>query len=110
MRIMMEDGRIHSDVVAKLWQVYSMSLVPSPDSICFNPFVCEKGSDRPLPRAQRRGTVIILGMLALAKRGVVADRVETLVKVGLSNLGKVCLVSAYRVGRKRSDTVHNRRI
>lgn len=48
------------------------------------------GSERPLPRAQRRGGVIILGMLALAKRSVVADRVETLVKVGLGERGKVC--------------------
>ena len=38
---------------------------------------------------QRRGAVIILGMLALAKRSVVADRVETLVKVGLGDRGKV---------------------
>ena len=34
--------------------------------------------------------MIILGMLALAKRSVVADRVETLVKVGLGDRGKVC--------------------
>lgn len=63
MRSMMQDGQVHNDVIMKLWQVYS--------------------SDRPLPKAQRRGTVIILGMLALAKRSVVADRVETLVRVGL---------------------------
>ena len=42
-----------------------------------------------LPRIQRRGAVIILGMLALAKRQVVADRVETLVRVGLGDRGKV---------------------
>lgn len=47
------------------------------------------GSERPLPRAQRRGGVIILGMLALAKRSVAADRVETLVKIGLGKLGRV---------------------
>lgn len=47
------------------------------------------GSERPLPKAQRRGAVIILGMLALARRSVVADRVETLVKIGLGSLGKV---------------------
>ena len=52
------------------------------------------GSERPLPKAQRRGAVIILGMLALAKRTVVADRVETLVKIGLGNLGKVRLYLA----------------
>lgn len=48
-----------------------------------------QGSERPLPKMQRRGAVIILGMLALARRGVVADRVEVLVKIGLGNLGKV---------------------
>ncbi|EJF55739.1 hypothetical protein DICSQDRAFT_184215 [Dichomitus squalens LYAD-421 SS1] len=68
MRQYMDDNFIPDEVVAKLWQVYS--------------------SDRPLPRAQRRGAVIILGMLALAKRQVVADRVETLVKVGLGERGK----------------------
>ncbi|KAK7694121.1 hypothetical protein QCA50_003697 [Cerrena zonata] len=68
MRIMMEDGQVHLDVIGKLWQVYS--------------------SERPLPRAQRRGAIIILGMLALAKRSVVSERVEVLVKIGLGNLGK----------------------
>ncbi|KAH9858536.1 non-SMC mitotic condensation complex subunit 1-domain-containing protein [Lenzites betulinus] len=74
MRQLMEENHINEDVVAKLWQVYS--------------------SSRPLPRAQRRGAVIILGMLALAKRNVVADRVETLVKVGLGDLGKADLTLA----------------
>ncbi|CCM04752.1 uncharacterized protein FIBRA_06942 [Fibroporia radiculosa] len=74
MRSMMEDGQIHNDVINKLWQVYS--------------------SERPLPKAQRRGAIIILGMLALARRSVVADRVETLVKVGLGSLGKADLTLA----------------
>ncbi|KAH9887887.1 non-SMC mitotic condensation complex subunit 1-domain-containing protein [Cubamyces lactineus] len=74
MRQLMEEGHIHEDVVNKLWQVYS--------------------SERPLPRMQRRGAVIILGMLALAKRSVVADRVETLVKVGLGDRGKTDLTLA----------------
>ncbi|KAI0816821.1 non-SMC mitotic condensation complex subunit 1-domain-containing protein [Trametes gibbosa] len=74
MRQLMEENHINEDVVAKLWQVYS--------------------SSRPLPRAQRRGAAIILGMLALAKRSVVADRVETLVKVGLGDLGKADLTLA----------------
>ncbi|CDO69101.1 hypothetical protein BN946_scf185042.g3 [Trametes cinnabarina] len=74
MRHLMEEGHIHEDVVNKLWQVYS--------------------SERPLPRAQRRGAVIILGMLALAKRSVVADRKETLVKVGLGDRGKTDLTLA----------------
>lgn len=47
------------------------------------------GSDRQLPKEQRRGAIIILGMLALAKRSVVTDRVDTLLKVGLGPLGRV---------------------
>jgi len=47
------------------------------------------GSDRPLPRNQRRGAIIILGMLAVARRHIVTERVETLLKVGLGPLGKV---------------------
>ncbi|KIP06713.1 hypothetical protein PHLGIDRAFT_106688 [Phlebiopsis gigantea 11061_1 CR5-6] len=74
LRIMMEDNQIHNDVIAKLWQVYS--------------------SERGLPRAQRRGAVIILGMLALAKRSVVADRVDVLVKIGLGRLGQADLTLA----------------
>ncbi|OSD04955.1 hypothetical protein PYCCODRAFT_1385425, partial [Trametes coccinea BRFM310] len=68
MRLLMEEGHIHEDVINKLWQVYS--------------------SERPLPKQQRRGAVIILGMLALAKREVVVERRETLVKVGLGDRGK----------------------
>ncbi|PIL36517.1 hypothetical protein GSI_00206 [Ganoderma sinense ZZ0214-1] len=68
MRQYMEEGSISEEVVAKLWMVYS--------------------SERRLPKGQRRGAAIILGMLALAKRQVVADRVETLVKVGLGDRGK----------------------
>ncbi|KAL4254139.1 Condensin complex subunit 1 [Abortiporus biennis] len=74
LRIMMEDGQIHPDVISKLWQVYS--------------------SERPLPRAQRRGAVIIIGMLALAQRSVVSDRVDTLVKIGLGKRGKSDLMLA----------------
>lgn len=48
---------------------------------------------------QRRGAVIILGMLALARRSVVADRVEALVKIGLGNLGKVNTSSVTRVAK-----------
>jgi condensin complex subunit 1 len=38
---------------------------------------------------QRRGAIIILGMLAVAKREVVTERVDTLLKIGLGPLGKV---------------------
>lgn len=42
-----------------------------------------------MPKPQRRGAIIILGMLALAKRSVVTDRVDTLLRIGLGPFGKV---------------------
>ncbi|KAJ6460387.1 non-SMC mitotic condensation complex subunit 1-domain-containing protein [Mycena vitilis] len=74
MRIMMDDDQIHPDVVAKLWSVYSIN--------------------KPLPKAQRQGAIIILGMLALAKRGVLTDHVDVMLKVGLGHLGKADLTLA----------------
>ena len=74
MRTMMEDDQIHGDVITKLWQVYS--------------------SEKQLPRLQRRGAIIILGMLALAKRSVVTDRVDILLKIGLGPLGRSDLLLA----------------
>ena len=87
MRQLMEEGHIHDDVVSKLWQVYStcrcrflVSLISSDSPV---------GSQKSLDRFQRRGAIIILAMLAVAKREVVADRVETLVRIGLGHKGKV---------------------
>ncbi|KAI9508585.1 non-SMC mitotic condensation complex subunit 1-domain-containing protein [Russula earlei] len=74
MRYMMDDDQIHSDVVNKLWQVYS--------------------SERPLPKQQRRGAIITIGMLALARRSVVQDRVDVLLKIGLGPMGKADLILA----------------
>ncbi|WVR03312.1 hypothetical protein IAU60_000303 [Kwoniella sp. DSM 27419] len=74
MRTMMVDGGVHNDVVNKLWQVYS--------------------TDQEIPQLQRQGAIIILGMLALAKREVVTERVESLLKIGLGSLGMHDLVLA----------------
>ncbi|KAI6115366.1 non-SMC mitotic condensation complex subunit 1-domain-containing protein [Pisolithus croceorrhizus] len=74
MKTMMEEDQVHHDIINKLWQVYS--------------------STKPLPAYQRRGAVIILGMLALAKRGIVEEKVEVLLKVGLGKLGKTDLMLA----------------
>ncbi|KAG2156915.1 non-SMC mitotic condensation complex subunit 1-domain-containing protein [Suillus bovinus] len=74
MRIMMEDGQIHHDVINKLWQVYS--------------------APQALPRSQRRGAIIILGMLALSKRTIVSEKVDTLLKIGLGPFGKADLTLA----------------
>ncbi|KAI5117543.1 hypothetical protein M0805_004372 [Coniferiporia weirii] len=73
-RAMMDDDQIHSDVIAKLWHVYS--------------------SDKQLPKQQRRGAIIILGMAALARRSVVTDRVDTLLKIGLGPFGRADLLLA----------------
>ncbi|KAH9998700.1 non-SMC mitotic condensation complex subunit 1-domain-containing protein [Russula vinacea] len=74
MRYMMDDDRIHSDVVNMLWQAYS--------------------SERPVEKQQRRGAIIIIGMLALARRSVVQDRVDVLLKIGLGPMGKADLILA----------------
>ncbi|KAK4689085.1 condensin complex subunit 1, partial [Tremellales sp. Uapishka_1] len=74
MRTMMTDGGIHNDVISKLWQVYS--------------------TDQEIPKPQRQGSIIILGMLALAKREVVTERVDSLLKIGLGPLGMNDLVLA----------------
>ncbi|KAG6819862.1 hypothetical protein H0H93_007948, partial [Arthromyces matolae] len=74
MRIMMDENQIHPDILSKLWQVYS--------------------TNKQLPKAQRRGAIAILGMLALGKRSVLSDRVETMLKTGLGPLGKADLTLA----------------
>jgi len=47
-------------------------------------------TDKDISRQQRRGAIIILGMIAGAKRQIVTDRVDNLLKVGLGPRGKVC--------------------
>lgn len=74
MRTMMTEGNIHNDVINKLWQAY--------------------GTDQEIPRDQRRGAIIILGMLGLAKREVMTERTDTLLKIGLGPRGKTDLVLA----------------
>ncbi|EUC53540.1 condensin complex subunit 1 [Rhizoctonia solani AG-3 Rhs1AP] len=74
MRTMAEDNQIHPDIINTPWQVY--------------------GTDNNIPKAQRRGAIVILGMIALAKQKVVTDRIDTLLHVGLGPLGKEDLVLA----------------
>ncbi|KAJ7670359.1 hypothetical protein B0H17DRAFT_1209355 [Mycena rosella] len=70
MRIMMDNQQIHPDVIAKLWSVIN----------------------KMLPKEQRQGAIIILGMLALAKHGVLTDHVDVMLQVGLGQLGKIDLM------------------
>ncbi|KAF8137642.1 non-SMC mitotic condensation complex subunit 1-domain-containing protein [Boletus edulis] len=74
MKTMMDEELVHHDIINKLWQVYS--------------------SPKSLPACQRRGAIIILGMFALAKRNVVSERVDVLLRVGLGPLGKADLTLA----------------
>lgn len=72
--VMMAKGVVEDEVVTKLWAVYS--------------------SSKDVQRFQRRGAIIVLGMLAAPKPDVVADQVETLLKIGLGPHGKADLVLA----------------
>ncbi|KAF9981382.1 Condensin complex subunit, partial [Entomortierella chlamydospora] len=66
------DITISDEVIEKLWQVYS--------------------HHKDIPNPQRRGTIIILGMLAKAKPDIVANKIETVLKIGLGKHGKADLV------------------
>lgn len=92
MRTMMQEEAIHPDIIAKLWQAYSeypldrLEGFRRADSVDPSSF---EGSEKDLPRQQRRGAIIILGMLAVAKREVVTERLDALLKIGLGPWGKV---------------------
>lgn len=90
MRTMMNDGGVHDDVINKLWQVYSR-LQKSWIHLDIETWTSaeHEGTDQALPKNQRQGAIIILGMLAVAKREVVTERVEALLKIGLGPLGMV---------------------
>lgn len=88
MRIMSEEEQIHQDVISRLWQIYSMCASCIMALLLFLTYL-RTGSKQNIPRQQRRGAIIILGMLALGRRSVLSDRVDTLLKVGLGALGKV---------------------
>ncbi|KAK0449831.1 non-SMC mitotic condensation complex subunit 1-domain-containing protein [Desarmillaria tabescens] len=76
MRTMMANDQIPSEVISKLWQIYT--------------------SNKLLPKPQRRGAIVILGMLALAKHNILSelDHVDTMLKVGLGALGRADLTLA----------------
>ena len=69
---MMKQGVVSSAVVAKLWQVYGFQ-------------------KKDISKTQRRGAIIILGMLALADPDIVAREVDTLLKIGLGQFGRTDL-------------------
>jgi len=89
LKAMMADGQIHPDVIKKLWQMYSECLF---SGTAMNDLLSVSllDTDKDISRQQRRGAIIILGMTAGAKRQIVTDRVDTLLKGGLGPRGKVC--------------------
>ena len=65
--MMMKQELINDAVVQKLWQVYAVNKETS--------------------KKQRRGAVIVLGMLAVADPDIVVREMETCLRVGLGELG-----------------------
>ncbi|GAB1205698.1 hypothetical protein APSETT445_004377 [Aspergillus pseudonomiae] len=72
---MMKAGHISDAVIAKLWQVYGVQR-------------------KEISKTQRRGAIIVLGMLALADPDVVIKEIEVMLRIGLGNLGRADLVLA----------------
>lgn len=66
---MMKVGHISDLVVSKLWQVYGVQ-------------------KREISKTQRRGAIIVLGMLATAKPEIVVGEMETMLRIGLGSLGR----------------------
>ncbi|EAL93010.1 condensin subunit YCS4 [Aspergillus fumigatus Af293] len=72
---MMKAGHISDAVIAKLWQVYGVQR-------------------KEISKTQRRGAIIILGMLALADPEVVIKETEVMLRIGLGNIGRSDLLLA----------------
>ncbi|TKY85661.1 hypothetical protein EX895_005201 [Sporisorium graminicola] len=85
LKTMQIENYVHPEVVNKLWAVYS--------------------APRAISAAQRRGAIIVLGMLATARREIISEQIDTLLRVGLGPLGardvvlaKYTCVALQRVG------------
>ena len=72
---MVKAGHVSDLVVTKLWQVYGVQR-------------------QEISKNQRRGAIIILGMLATADPEIVVREMETLLRVGLGSLGRKDLALA----------------
>ncbi|TGO51423.1 hypothetical protein BOTNAR_0357g00130 [Botryotinia narcissicola] len=66
---MMKANHIPDLVISKLWQVYGVQ-------------------KREISKSQRRGAIIVLGMLATAKPEIVVGEMETMLRIGLGSLGR----------------------
>ncbi|KAF3066398.1 Condensin complex subunit 1 [Daldinia childiae] len=69
---MMKGGMISDRVVTKLWEVYGFH-------------------KREISRSQRRGAIIVLGMLATASPEIVVGEMETMLRTGLGSHGRADL-------------------
>jgi condensin complex subunit 1 len=69
---MMKTGLVSELVIAKLWQVYGVQ-------------------KKEISRNQRRGSIIVLGMLAVAEPDIAVKEMETMLKIGLGPIGRADL-------------------
>ncbi|KAF2730073.1 hypothetical protein EJ04DRAFT_545940 [Polyplosphaeria fusca] len=68
---MMKQGLVNDLVIQKLWQIYGY-----------------RNPAKPTSKTQRRGCIIVLGMLALADPNIIVKEMETCLKIGLGELGR----------------------
>ncbi|KAK9460035.1 armadillo-type protein [Lipomyces oligophaga] len=73
--VMMKNNQLPQLVIQKLWQVYGVQ-------------------QKDVSKSQRRGAIIVLGMLAAYDKEIVVKELETLYHVGLGSFGKHDLVLA----------------
>jgi condensin complex subunit 1 len=66
---MMKQGLVNALVIQKLWQVYNYQ-------------------KRDISKNQRRGAIIVLGMLALSSPDIVVQEMESCLRIGLGELGR----------------------
>lgn len=71
---MVKSGHVSDLVVSKLWQVF--------------------GVNKDISRAQRRGAIIVLGMIAIADPNMIVKETDTMLRIGLGPLGRADLVLA----------------
>lgn len=72
---MLKAGHVPDLVTTKLWQVYGVQ-------------------KKEISRNQRRGAIIVLGMLAMADPDIVVKEMETMLRIGLGSLGRADLALA----------------
>ena len=66
---MKKQGVVNDLVIQKLWQIYGIQ-------------------KRDISKTQRRGAIIVLGMLALAEPDIIVQEMETCLRIGLGELGR----------------------